>query len=75
MYLKKYQQRVISEIKEFLTIAKQTKIEFEAIVSSIPESQRSIVASNMNYVQTTHEKLKLEYNDLILKSATNEIVF
>lgn len=71
MYLKKYQQRVISEIKEFLTIAKQTKIEFEAIVSSIPESQRNIVASNMNYVQTTHEKLKLDYNDSCKNGLSN----
>ena len=63
MYLKKYQQRVISEIKEFLKVAKETKNEFEMVLTKIPEAQRNIVASSMNYVQTTHDKLKLPYTD------------
>jgi type III restriction enzyme len=63
MYLKKYQQRVVKEIKEFLTIAKETKNSFASIINKIPEEQRIVVASSMNYVQTTHEKLKLSYTD------------
>ncbi len=63
MYLKKYQQRVVKEIKEFLTVAKETKNSFASIINSIPEEQRNVVASSMNYVQTTHEKLKLSYTD------------
>ena len=63
MYLKKYQQRVISEIKEFLKVAKQTKNEFEMVLTNIPEAQRNLVASSMNFVQTTHDKLKLPYSD------------
>ena len=39
MYLKKYQQRVVKEIKEFLTIAKETKNSFASIINKIPEEQ------------------------------------
>ncbi len=65
MYLKKYQQRVISEIKEFLKVAKETKSEFELVLTNphIPEVQKKLMASSMNYVQTTHDKLKLPYTD------------
>ena len=59
MYLKKYQQRVISEIKEYLRVAKETKVSFETAMDALPEDMRD----SLNYVKKTHEKLKLEYND------------
>lgn len=59
MYLKKYQQRVISEIKEYLRVAKETKLSFETAMEALPEDMRD----SLNYVKKTHEKLKLEYND------------
>ena len=59
MYLKKYQQRVVKEIKEFLTVAKQTKTSFDAVIETLDEDMRDA----LNYVQKTHEKLKLPYLD------------
>lgn len=59
MYLKKYQQRVISEIKEFLKVAKETKISFDLAMEALPEDMRG----SLNYVQKTHDKLKLPYTD------------
>lgn len=66
MYLKKYQQRVISEIKEYLKVAKETKSEFELVLTNphIPAAQIKLMASSMNYVQTTHDNLKLPYTDI-----------
>ncbi len=59
MYLKKYQQRVISEIKEFLKVAKETKTSFDIAMETLPEDMRG----SLNYVQKTHDKLKLPYTD------------
>ncbi len=59
MYLKKYQLRVVKEIKEFLTVAKETKTSFAAALESLPEEMQDA----LNYVQKTHEKLKLPYSD------------
>jgi len=59
MYLKKYQQRVISEIKEFLKVAKETKTSFDIAMEALPEDMRD----SLNYVQKTHDKLKLPYTD------------
>jgi type III restriction enzyme len=59
MYLKKYQQRVISEIKEFLKVAKETKTSFDIAMEALPEDMRG----SLNYVQKTHEKLHLPYTD------------
>ena len=59
MYLKKYQQRVISEIKEFLKVAKETKTSFDIAMEALPEDMRG----SLNYVQKTHDKLKLPYTD------------
>lgn len=63
MYLKKYQQKVVSELKQFFTTARQTRDEFETIINAIPEAQRSVVAANMNYVESTFQKLNLPYSD------------
>jgi type III restriction enzyme len=63
MYLKKYQQRVVSELKTFFTTAQAKKTEFDAIVQSIPEAQRQLVASSMNYVDSTFSALNLPYTD------------
>ena len=63
MYLKKYQQRVVSELKQFFTTARETRGEFETIIQSIPEERRSVAATNMNYVENTFQKLNLPYSD------------
>jgi len=60
MYLKKYQLRVISEIKEFLKVAKETKTYYDIAIEALPEDLRS----EQNYVQKTHDKLKLSYTDI-----------
>lgn len=67
MYLKKYQQRVVKEIKEFLTVANETKNSFAAAIETLPEDMRDA----LNYVQKTHEKLKLPYFD-ICKNGLNQ---
>jgi type III restriction enzyme len=59
MYLKKYQQRVVSEIKEFLKVAKETKTSFDLAMEALPEDMRG----SLNYVHKTHDKLKLPYTD------------
>lgn len=64
MYLKKYQQRVVSEIKHFLSTAQGKKTEFSTIINAIPEAQRAVVAENMNYVETTFKELNLPYTDI-----------
>ena len=63
MYLKKYQQRVVSELKQFFTTACATRDEFEMIIKTIPEAQRPLVAASMNYVESTFQKLNLPYSD------------
>ena len=63
MYLKKYQQRVVSELKQFFTQARASREEFDAIISAIPEPQRPMVAASMNYVESAFQKLNLTYTD------------
>ncbi len=63
MYLKKYQQRVVSEIKQFFTAALAKKNEFATIVQAIPEAQREVVAASMNYVESAFQQLNLPYSD------------
>ncbi len=63
MYLKKYQQRVVSELKQFFAQARASREEFDTIISAIPEPQRPMVAASMNYVESAFQKLNLTYTD------------
>jgi len=71
MYLKKYQQRVVSELKQFFTVALAKKVEFSNIIKAIPEAQREVVAASMNYVESTFEQVNLPYTD-ICKNGLNK---
>jgi len=59
MYLKKYQQRVVSELNEFFDKARETRESFEMAAAALPEHMRP----NLNYVQETFSQLKLVYKD------------
>lgn len=63
MYLKKYQQRVVSELKQFFTTSLAKKNEFDTIIQAIPDAQRETVASNMNYVESAFDALNIPYFD------------
>lgn len=69
MYLKKYQQRVVGEIKEFLKKAKDEKMQLENVLKHIPLEYQSAI--DKDYVQKTHNRLKLPYTD-ICKNGLNE---
>lgn len=59
MYLKKYQQKVVSELKQFFTTSQKYKESFEKALESLPEEMRG----SLNYVEKTFESLNLEYSD------------
>src|SRR5690554_2847367 len=59
MYLKKYQQKVVSELKQFFTTSQKIRESFEKALESLPEEMRG----SLNYVEKTFESLNLEYND------------
>lgn len=59
MYLKKYQIRVVNELKQFLQTAKQQKVAFDAAAKALPENMRG----NLNYVQSTFDATKKPYQD------------
>lgn len=59
MYLKKYQIRVVNELKQFLQTAKQQKVAFDTAANALPENMRG----NLNYVQSTFDAIKKSYQD------------
>lgn len=59
MFLKNYQIRVVSELKNFLTKAKENKVAIEAASKHLPENLRY----SFNYVQTTFEAIGKPLND------------
>src|SRR5690242_2670929 len=59
MYLKKYQIRVVNELKQFLQTAKQQKVAFDTAAKALPEKMRG----NLNYVQPTFDATKKLYQD------------
>ena len=59
MYLKKYQQKVVSELKQFFTTSQKYRESFEKALESLPEEMRG----SLNYVEKTFESLNLEYSD------------
>jgi type III restriction enzyme len=68
MYLKRYQQRVIREIKEFLKSAKEEKTQLENVLKHIPLEYQSAI--DKDYVQKTHNRLKLPYIDICKNGLT-----
>ena len=68
MYLKKYQERVVSEFKHFLEIAKLKKQEYEKQKKELEEkiddkTLRREATNSLNYVGKTFENLSMEYHD------------
>jgi type III restriction enzyme len=59
MYLKKYQIRVVNELKHFFQTAKTQKTAIETAAKALPESMRN----NLNYVQSTFDTIKKPYAD------------
>jgi len=59
MYLKKYQQRVVSELKQFFTIAQSTRSSFELALKALPKDMQN----SLNYVEKTFESLNIPYTD------------
>lgn len=59
MYLKKYQIRVVNELKYFFETAKSQKAAIEAAAKMLPENMRN----NLNYVQSTFETIGKPYLD------------
>ena len=59
MYLKKYQVRVVSELKNFLHLAKENKVAIETASKLLPENLRH----SLNYVQTTFEAIAKPLHD------------
>ncbi len=59
MFLKNYQQKVVSELKSFYSKARETKDAFETARKSLPENMRH----TLNWVQTTFQNTNKEYKD------------
>ena len=59
MYLKKYQIRVVSELRNFLQTAKSNLDVFETARKALPKELRN----TLNYVQSTFDSLKTPLND------------
>jgi len=59
MYLKKYQIKVVSALKQFLQTARDTKTSFDIAKQALPENMRH----TLNWVQTTFQTSSLEYKD------------
>ena len=59
MYLKKYQIRVVNELKHFFQTAKSKKSEFDVAVKSLPEKFRD----KLNYVEDSFEAIGKPYSD------------
>lgn len=59
MYLKKYQIRVVNELKHFFQTAKTQKTAIEAAAKLLPENMRN----NLNYVQSTFDTISKPYLD------------
>lgn len=59
MFLKNYQIRVVGELKNFLTKAKENRVAIEAAAKLLPENLRH----SLNYVQTTFEAIAKPLDD------------
>lgn len=59
MFLKNYQIRVVSELKNFLQVAKENRVAIDAAAKHLPVNLRQ----SLNYVQTTFEAIGKQHND------------
>jgi len=59
MYLKNYQLKVLKNIKNFLSTAKETKLAIEKAKDKLPAE----VGKNLNWVQSTFQSLNISYKD------------
>ena len=59
MFLKKYQQKVVSELKSFYSKASDTRDAFYTARKSLPENMQH----TLNWVQTTFQNINTDYND------------
>lgn len=59
MYLKKYQIRVVQDLKHFFQTAKNQKSAIEAAAKVLPENMRN----SLNYVQSTFDSISKAYVD------------
>jgi len=59
MFLKRYQIKVVSELKSFYAKARETKDAFDTAKKSLPEEMRH----TLNWVQTTFQNVVKEYKD------------
>ena len=59
MYLKKYQSRVVGEIKQFLSVAKTQRTAIEEASKALPETMRN----SLNYVQSSFDTIGNDYVD------------
>ncbi len=60
MFLKNYQIRVVSELKNFLQKAKENRVAIDAAAKHLPENLRN----SLNYVHTTFEAIGKPLNDI-----------
>jgi len=61
MYLKRYQERVTSELSHFFDTCAATKEGLETAIATLPEAQRHLIPRN--WVESTFDALKIPYND------------
>lgn len=59
MYLKKYQIRVVNELRHFFEVAKEKKVAIEKAAEHLPEDLKD----SLNYVQKTFESINKPYFD------------
>ena len=59
MFLKNYQNKVVTELKLFYSNARQTKDAFDIAKKNLPENMRN----TLNWVQATFQNTKKEYKD------------
>ena len=59
MYLKKYQIRVVNELKHFFQTAKNQRTAIEKAAKTLPTEMQN----NLNYVQSTFDTIKKPYYD------------
>lgn len=67
MFLKKYQIKVVGELKRFFQTARETKDAIEAAQKSLPAN----IKRTLNWVQSTFKTLHKPYNDQSINGFDN----
>ena len=63
MYLKRYQERVVSDLSHFFDACADKREEKITTLKALPETTRTAVAENWNWVENSFQNLSLAYND------------